>query len=294
MAFETFTRLVDEFDRLEELQLQGLGEPMMHPRLFDMIAYAARRGIKVSINSNLTLVNPTRAERCVTSGLHLLHVSIDGATPETYERIRVRGRLDKVTRGLEMILEARTRLGSERPGLVMVAVLMRQNLHELPDLVRFAQRWSMASLWVQHLCHDFGESSLPATYRPMRDFVEEQTLLKEDPVRVEQCFEEARIVARELGVELRLPRVRPVVHPPGTPGRQRCGWPWTGAYFSYQGFAMPCCMIGTPDRFNFGLLDGRSTAEIWNGPAYERFRGQLDSEEAPEICRNCSVYAHVF
>ena len=34
-------------------------------------------------------------------------------------------------------------------------------------------------MFVQHLCHDFGESSLPEHYRPMREFVQQQTLLEE-------------------------------------------------------------------------------------------------------------------
>src|SRR5215213_6142386 len=76
MPFETFTRLVDDFGDIEELQLQGLGEPMMHPRFFDMVRYAAQRGIQVSTNSNLTLLSERRAELCVTSGLAALHVSI--------------------------------------------------------------------------------------------------------------------------------------------------------------------------------------------------------------------------
>ena len=63
MPFETFTRLVDELTGLRELHLQGLGEPMMHPRFFDMVEYAAQRGISVSTNSNLTLLNDRRAER---------------------------------------------------------------------------------------------------------------------------------------------------------------------------------------------------------------------------------------
>jgi hypothetical protein len=33
-----------QFPDLEEIQLQGLGEPMMHPRFFDMVAYAVSRG----------------------------------------------------------------------------------------------------------------------------------------------------------------------------------------------------------------------------------------------------------
>src|SRR5581483_4573406 len=65
MPFEVFTRLVDQFAGLRELHLQGLGEPMMHPRFFDMVAYAAGRGIAVSTNSNLTLLNDRRAARCV-------------------------------------------------------------------------------------------------------------------------------------------------------------------------------------------------------------------------------------
>src|SRR5690242_20457785 len=103
MAFDAFARLVDGFDGLEELHLQGLGEPMMHPRFFDMVAYDAAKGIRVSTNSNLTLLNERRASLLVTSGLACLHVSIDGATPETYERIRVRAHFDRVVRNLGLL-----------------------------------------------------------------------------------------------------------------------------------------------------------------------------------------------
>jgi radical SAM protein with 4Fe4S-binding SPASM domain len=295
MPFEAFTRLVDEFVGLKELHLQGLGEPMMHPRFFDMVAYAAGRGIVVSTNSNLTLLNTAeRAERCVRSGLDTLHVSIDGATAETYERIRVRSSLARVERNLGLLLAAKRRLGSERPKLRLVMVVMRQNLDELPEVVRLARGWGFERVFVQHLCHDFGESSLPAHYRPMRAFVEEQTLLNEDPARVKQFFDAARAVAKELGVDLRLPRTRPKLHPPGTPGPQRCDWPWRGAYVSYDGYALPCCMVATPDRINFGSVAEAGVAAVWNGADYQAFRAALASAEPPEVCRSCSVYRGVF
>ena len=294
MPFARFAALVDGFPELRELHLQGLGEPMMHPRFFDMVEYAVARGIAVSTNSNLTLLNARKAERCVTSGLGWLHVSIDGATPETYARIRVRSRLDRVLRNLDLLLDARRRLGSDHPHLRMVMVIMRQNLHELPALVRLAHRWEMEAIFVQHLAHDFGESSLPEQYRPMREFVQEQTLLEEDPARIERYFGEARDVARELGIDLRLPRTRRRLHPPGTPGRERCGWPWTGAYLSYQGYAMPCCMVATPDRANFGNMAEEGVAAIWDGGAFRAFRERLASDDPPEICRSCSVYTGTF
>jgi radical SAM protein with 4Fe4S-binding SPASM domain len=177
---------------------------------------------------------------------------------------------------------------------MMVTVIMQQNLHELPALVRFAKEWGMESLFVQHLAHDFGESSLPAEYRPMREFVQEQTLLDQDPARVERYFGEARATAAELGLDLRLPRTQRRLHPPGTPGPERCSWPWTGAYISYQGLAMPCCMISTPDRLNFGNMADAGVARVWNSAEYEEFRRRLDSDEPPSICRSCSVYKGTF
>jgi MoaA/NifB/PqqE/SkfB family radical SAM enzyme len=289
-----FTGLIDQFPNLTELHLQGLGEPMMHPRFADMVAYAVRKGIRVTTNSNLTLLNPDRAERCVTSGLACIHVSIDGANPETYERIRVRSKLDRVLRNLDLVRAARDRLGSRTPELQMVAVAMRQNLPELPDLVRLAHRYEMTSLFVQHLCHDFGESSLPAHYRPMRDFVSEQTLLEEDLEMIERIFTETRAVGKELGVEVRLPRPRPKVHAAGTPGQERCNWPWHGAYIAYNGLAMPCCMIATPDRMNFGSMAEHGAEAVWNGDGYQTFRRQLASDTPPEICSSCAIYAGTF
>src|SRR5438067_1792306 len=114
MDFDLFTRVVGEFTGLRHLHLQGLGEPMMHPRFFDMVAYAADRGISVTTNSNITLLTAGRAERCVDSGLEWLHISIDGATPETYERIRVRSRFDRVVGNLDHMQEAKRWRGSEQ------------------------------------------------------------------------------------------------------------------------------------------------------------------------------------
>lgn len=294
MDFTQYTHILDQFTGLREMHLQGLGEPMMHPRFFDMVAYAVAKGIKVSTNTNLTLLNERRAESCVTSGLHSIHISLDGATAETYERIRARAHFDRVVRNLERLVAARERLGGQNPRIRLVMVIMRQNLHELPDLVRMAHQWAVEQLFVQHLCHDFGESSLPSYYRPMRQFIDEQTLLTEDSQRIARYFGEARQLARELKVDLRLPRIQRQEQSATTPAPGRCTWPWTGAYISYQGYAMPCCMVSTPDRINFGNIAEQGVEATWNGAAYQQFRDQLASSEPPEICRSCALYAGTF
>lgn len=152
----------------------------------------------------------------------------------------------------------------------------------------------MPSLFIQHLCHDFAESSLPAEYATMRDFVDRQTLLGGDAAHIEEVFAEARRVAHELEIDLRLPVPQPRPHPPGTPGPKRCDWPWARSYVSYQGLAMPCCIVATLDRINFGNMADEGVAEVWNGAADDSFRRQLASDTPPEICRTCAVHQQTF
>jgi radical SAM protein with 4Fe4S-binding SPASM domain len=294
MDFDAFRRLIDQFPALTELHLQGMGEPLMHPRLFEMVGYAARRGIEVTTNSNLTLLTERRAAECVASGLRRMHVSLDGASAQTYEFIRVRARFERVLRNLRKLLTARRRARSATPEIELVAVAMRRNLHELPELVRLAHELGVESLSVQRLCHDFSEASLPARYRPMREFVEAQTLSHEDPARVQSVFDRARTLAVELNVNLRLPRAHPRAHDPARRGRARCDWPWRGAYVSFAGEAMPCCMVATPDRINFGNMAQAGVGAIWNNTAYAEFRRRLDSDAPPDICRGCAVYTGTF
>ena len=162
--------------RLAELHLQGLGEPLMHPEFFAMVRLAAARGIEVSTNTNLTVLSERRAAECIASGLHRIHVSIDGATAPTYEHIRVRSRFERVVRNVRRLVAARAQAGSATPDIRLVAVAMRANLHELARLVHLAHELGTPHLSVQHLCHEYAEESLPERYRPMRAFVEAETL----------------------------------------------------------------------------------------------------------------------
>jgi radical SAM protein with 4Fe4S-binding SPASM domain len=294
MSFDVFCRLIGQFPAIKSLHLQGLGEPLLHPRFFDMVRHAAQRGIEVSTNSNLTALSERRAEECAKSGLARLHVSLDAAEAGAYEYIRVGARFSKVLRNLGWLNEAKARLGSALPEIRLVAVAMRANLEQLPALVRLAHRYRVHSLSIQHLAHDFSEASLPLKYRPMRRFVDEETLATEDPARVRRWFDEARAAAAELGVHLRLPNASPQPRAPGARGRDRCDWPWRGAYIAYTGQAMPCCMVATPDRKNFGSMAREGVEAVWNNDAYRRFREQLESDDPPDVCRGCAVYQGKF
>ncbi len=294
MSYDVFCRLLEQFPGVKELHLQGLGEPLLHPRFFDMVRYATARGIAVSTNTNLTALSERRAEECVRSGLRRIHVSLDAAEASAYEYIRVGARFSKVLCNLRRLTEAKASLECDSPEMRIVAVVMRRNLEQLPDLVRLAKAFGVEHVSVQHLAHDFSESSLPVKYQPMREFVDHETLLNDDPARVRRWFDAARTVADELRVRLRLPNVNPQPRPASPKGRGRCDWPWRGAYIAYSGEAMPCCMVATPDRINFGSMAKDGVVRIWDSAAYHQFRARLESDDPPDICRGCAVYQGKF
>lgn len=302
LSVERFTALLDAMPDLESLHLQGLGEPMLHPRFFDMVSLAAARGIRVSANSNLTLLTPARVQRCIDSGLAALSVSLDGATAATFEAVRHGANFSKVVRNLGRLTDARDAAGSalEVRG---VMVLMRSNLDELPALVELLHAHRVGELLVQRLSNDLEHEALPARYIPIRSYCRDAELRPQDLPHAEQVFEQARQRAQALGLQLHLPALRPTAPAAAAraPGSPRCSWPWDGLYFTAAGELLPCCMVATADRASFGRVFAGTpdSAEVdidaaWNSATARQFRRGLREDAPPSICRSCALYHGTF
>ena len=87
---------------------------------------------------------------------------------------------------------------------------------------------------------------------------------------IQTHFNEAIALAGSLKIDLRLPHVGAPRHRAAPPSGKRCDWPWRSAYITYDGTAMPCCMIGLPERINFGSVADGGFLSIWNGEEYRR------------------------
>ena len=87
MDLDTFARFLDRNPGLEFILLFQWGEPLLVRELPEMIALAARRGIKTMITTNGTLLDESWCGRLLDSGLTRLTLSVDG-NPETHAAIR--------------------------------------------------------------------------------------------------------------------------------------------------------------------------------------------------------------
>jgi MoaA/NifB/PqqE/SkfB family radical SAM enzyme len=82
-----FERTLDGAGRLEFALLFQWGEPLLHPRFFDLASSARRRGIRTLVTTNGTLLNETRIAGLLRAGLDRVTVSVDGDA-RTHEAVR--------------------------------------------------------------------------------------------------------------------------------------------------------------------------------------------------------------
>jgi radical SAM protein with 4Fe4S-binding SPASM domain len=291
MSWDMFTRLIDDLPDLRRVTLQGLGEPLLAPRLLDMVAYVKRRGAQVGFNSNATLLRRRTAEALVASGLDWLHVSLDGSDAATFEAIRDGASFDTVCANLAGLVEAKERAGRATPWIRVVFVAMRRNIAGLPDLVRLLGRLGVSELRVQNLSHDFSDTDPAGRYAEIQQYAQEEALWTgADRALTETAFAAARRVARETGLVLRLPSAAVS----GAGGGGGCTWPWESVYVTSAGVVQPCCMVMGDDRVALGNLAEQPLAQIWTGPAYREFRARLAGDRPPEVCVGCSIYLGTF
>jgi|KBSSwiStaDraftv2_1062776.scaffolds.fasta_scaffold26404_5 radical SAM protein with 4Fe4S-binding SPASM domain len=293
LPFERFRAIVDALPELHTLTLQGLGEPLLAPDLFRMIAYATARGVRAGFNTNATLLTRRVAERLVDAGLDWLCVSLDGATAETYEAIRDGARFARVTRNVRGLVDVMRERDATRPALSLVFVAMRRNVAELPALVALAAEWGVPTVRVQNLSHSFSDTDPFGAYREIRQFASREALWPAVDRTAEAAFADAARAATALGVSLRLPRLEEPSAPrrAGAPG---CDWPWRSAYVRADGQVQPCCMLMGGDRAILGDATREGLTAVWGGDDYEAFRAALTSPTPPDVCAGCAMYRGVF
>ena len=273
MLYEQFQHIVDELDQLVNIRLIGMGEPTLHKDYFRMLNYAGSRGISTWTVTNCNRHTPEIAEQLVSVGLSRICISIDGATPQSYERARVGGSFERTIANLERLV--RLRGSSKTPNLTVATLALDYNYRELPDLVRLCARIGVDELNVQGRPTDWGKDS----------YVEKSVAIGGMTAGddFEATITSAKEIARESGILLRDHRWL-------YDGEHICPKPWDEIYISTTGEVVPCCEIADPRVVCMGNIFEQSFEEIWNGRRYVEFREDLLSNNIPRSCFAC--YKH--
>jgi MoaA/NifB/PqqE/SkfB family radical SAM enzyme len=282
LSYDAFLKILAELPELEALRLQGEGEPLSHPRFFDMVRAAARRGIAVSTVSRLQVFNQRLAEECVRSGLRALHVPLDAAGTRDYDFSRRGARHERMLRHLRWLTEARRAQRAHSPHITLTAVVMRRNLDGLAEAVRLAHDTGADGVMVRDLRAFADGAAASAAQRRLRKFIESEALTPADAPAIERSFAEARALAQELNVGLQLPPV-----PGEAPAVAACPWPWQSTCIDFSGEARSCDLAARAPGHAFGNVLKEGFSAVWRGEPYRKFRERHVAGDPEGLCAHC-------
>ncbi len=145
MKWGLFAKIIDEIastDPTVRVWMVFFGEALIlkrrNPSLFDMIAYAKKKGLTdVVLNSNANLMDEKSAGRLIESGLDAIYIGIDAFSPATYAQVRVGGDYERVVENTRALLRLKRERQAALPAVFVQFVEMDINRDEKEGFIRF-------------------------------------------------------------------------------------------------------------------------------------------------------------
>ncbi len=142
MELGLFKDIVDQIPphSIEKSWFHLYGEPLLHPGLPEMLRYAGQRAEigELGVSTNCVLLDEEKTCALLETPLDTIVLSIDGATRETYEKIRCKGDFDTVLENAARFIELRRQRGLTRPAAWLQIVEMQENAGEIEQ---FKAHW---------------------------------------------------------------------------------------------------------------------------------------------------------
>lgn len=158
LEWDVYTKVIDETGPAQtQITLDVQGEPMLHPRILDMVAYAKEAGCNVSLLTNATLLDNDKSSRLIEAGLDRIVFSFDAVEKELYEKIRQRARFEPTLANLLNFL--RLNYMADSPVFVCVSIIKQQaTLEHLADYKAYFDELPVNTVFVSPLLNMSGGS----------------------------------------------------------------------------------------------------------------------------------------
>ncbi len=135
IKWEDFSEVLPAVHRGTLVHLQGWGEPLLHPRLWDMAAAVKQKQGRVSLTTNGGLMDDEVSRELCRLKFDFVAVSLAGATPAVHNSLRPGPGLDLICANIERLSSMKS-----KPDIHLDFQMMKPNLEQLPGLVDLAAR----------------------------------------------------------------------------------------------------------------------------------------------------------
>jgi MoaA/NifB/PqqE/SkfB family radical SAM enzyme len=272
MTQKVWEALRPHLPETRSVDFTGGGEPLLQPRLVEWIREAHAAGCETGILTNGLLLTEKKAAQIIDAGLNWICFSMDGATVEIYEAIRVGSNLEKVCQNLANIAALRS---NKVPKTMINFVLMPMNFHQVEDIVKLAHRLGVDQVNFKQCDVIRGEQG-----KGYGLFAVEKT---KEIRRLEKALAKARRLAKKLKIKTTafsfIPEEQPVCDQD----------PRNSIFILHNGAAGPCInlAIGGASTFlgqdvimptiHYGRLPDQNLTDLWDTETCKFYKERFES-----------------
>ena len=266
LSTEEWKRVLSELASLGVLQFHfSGGEPLARRDIVELVAHAAKAGLYSNLITSAVLLDQAKMTALAEAGLNHVQISIQGAEAASADRIAgYKG-------GHEKKLAAAKLVRAAGIPLTVNAVMHRQNLDQLSDIVELALAMGASRLEVAHVQYYGWALKNRAALIPTPQQLDEATRIV-DAARI-------RLKGRML-IDYVIPD-----YYAETPKKCMGGWAQSFLILSPAGKVLPCHAAESLTHLTFESVRDQSIDQIWrDSPALNLYRG-TDWMAGP--CKSC-------
>jgi radical SAM protein with 4Fe4S-binding SPASM domain len=261
IPFDLFKKLCDDLKTMgtNSILLTGEGEPLLHPRIFDMISIAKEAGLYVILFTNGTLLDDTRIKSLLDSCPDTLRVSLWASSPEEYEKNcpgSDPATFTKTIKGLRLLTQLKADRKNKAPSVILHHPINRNNFEKVDGMADLAYEAGCNALTFSPLkCWwgSLGSVSLSPT---------EEKLLLHSLGRLEEKLDSLSL-KHNIGNTVLRYKIGYAVWE-----KMPCYIAWLHVRVRVNGNVLPCHRYALP----MGNLNEEKLREIWNNSAFRTFR----------------------
>lgn len=260
----------------------GLGEPLLHSDIIEIVGRYKLKGVSVSIITNGMLLNENISNGFIKNNLDQLVVSIDSADAFLLKKIRRGADLNIIKENIIKLNEYKRLQNKLNPSLAMNVVVQKSNIHELVDIIRLAKELDI----------HFITFSPITTHEHISDIRDEGLSSKIEGWR--ELIKESGKEAERLGISINIERLLHILNEsePDEVYKDKipCPEPFNFMGIRANGDVYPCCNwdvnepLGSVSQNCYSVDD---ILKIWHGKKWQDLRRSIIEYRYPEICQKC-------
>jgi len=149
MEVKDFLKILPYLKYVRSVVLEGWGESLIHPHLIEIVSLVKKQGCEVGFVTSGYGLNETYVDRLISEGIDFIGFSFSGGTQKTHNSIRINSDFEDLLKTVKYFTEKNLK----KPRLHVVYLILKENIHEMPEIVKVAKEAGIKEIVFINITH---------------------------------------------------------------------------------------------------------------------------------------------